>query len=229
MVSMADTIPRKLVLELIETNFGPDENFSPKELFDHVRKELEKQFPTVNNINHRIHAHIYHLTQAGILVKTGDATYSLSQTYPQDAKSTVSGTLYVLKDLQMGGYKIGISASIKDRLRALKVGTKAEVIGLWESHNYTDLERMLHKRYDHCRIPQSEWFALSSDELDKVIYWLNTNATQKQCNHKATVRPTINWQYILIGVCFTYLFVSIYMINQRLSELAPLIQLPLVN
>ena len=182
---MADTIPRKLILELIEKNFSATDTFAPIELLNIVRTQLESKYPTIENIDHRIRAHLFHLTQAGILTKVGDAQYALSPEYPHYSEEpAVDGTVYILKDLLKGGYKIGVSRTIKNRLKQLEVGTKAEVVGLWNSINYTDLERMLHGRYAKYRIPQSEWFALSYDDLLDAVDWLDTNATQVECHLK---------------------------------------------
>ena len=212
---MADTIPRKLILELIEKNFSATDTFAPKDLLTIVRTQLESKYPTIENIDHRIRAHLFHLTQAGILSKVGDAQYSLSPEYPQYSEEPpVEGTVYVLKDLLKGGYKIGISRVITARLKQLEVGTKAEVVGLWNSPNYTDLERMLHGKYAKLRIPQSEWFALSYDELADVVDWLNTNATQTQCSFKRKKfkpnYPTILTEMLLIAtvMVFTILYVN---------------------
>ena len=216
---MADQIPRKLVLELIEKNFGPTATFAPIELLTLVRTQLESKYPTIENIDHRIRAHLYHLTQAGVLCKVGDAQYTLSEEYPQYSEEPqVEGTVYVIKDLLKGGYKIGVSRVIAARLKQLEVGTKAEVVGLWNSTNYTDLERMLHGKYAKLRIPQSEWFALGYDELADVVDWLNTNAIQTQCSFKRKRfkpnYPTILTEMLLIATVMVF---SILYVNHKID------------
>ncbi len=118
---MPDTIPRKLILELIEKNFGPEDTFSPEQVFNYVQAAIQTNMPTIENVKHRVRAHLYHLTQAGVIMRTGPAEYTLAEEYPHHKEETITGTVYVLKDLQIGGYKIGISRTIKDRLRTLKV------------------------------------------------------------------------------------------------------------
>ena len=220
---MADQIPRKLVLELIEKNFGPTATFAPSDLLALIKPQLESQYPTIETIDHRVRAHLWHLSQAGILHKLGDAQYSLSQEYPQYATETaVVGTLYILKDLLKGGYKIGISKNIKARLKQLEVGKKAEVVGLWESPNYSDLERMLHSRYAEYRIPQSEWFALGYDELSNAVDWLNANATQAECHFERKLFH-INYSQILVEILLVATIctgLALY-IDHRLDNLVP--------
>ncbi len=236
---MADTIPRKLILELIEKNFSPTDTFAPKDLLSIVRTQLESKYPTIENIDHRIRAHLFHLVQAGILNKTEDLRYTLAEEYPHYSEEpSVDGTVYILKDLLKGGYKIGVSRTIKNRLKQLEVGTKAEVVGLWNSINYTDLERMLHGRYAKYRIPQSEWFALSYDDLLDAVDWLDTNATQVECHLKRKKfkpnYPTILTEMLLIAtvMVFTILYVNhkidMMILQQSTVPIAPptLLDLP---
>ena len=231
---MSDTIPRKLIIELIEKHFGPEDTFSPEQVFNYVQAAIQTNMPTIENVKHRVRAHLYHLTQAGVLVRTGPAQYTLSEEYPHHKQEIITGTVYVLKDLQIGGYKIGISRTIKDRLRTLKVGTKCEVVGLWESPNYTDLERILHNTYKHCRIPQSEWFALSPDELEDICTWLDENASQQECTLKrkgrdwsgvAIIAAVIGY-FITTTVLFGYLNHRIDMIQ---PQMIPIPQTQLVD
>ena len=220
---MADQIPRKLVLELIEKNFGPTASFAPSDLLDIIKPQLESQYPTLETIDNRVRAHLWHLTQAGILHKIDAAQYCLSQEYPQYAtEAPIVGTLYILKDLLKGGYKIGISKVIKSRLKQLEVGKKAEVVGLWESPNYSDLERMLHSRYAEYRIPQSEWFALDYDELSNAVDWLNANAIQTECHFQRKLFH-INYSQIVIEVLLVLTIctgLALY-INHKLDNLLP--------
>ena len=226
---MPDNIPRKLVLELIEKNFGPTATFAPIELLNLVRTQLESKYPTIENIDHRIRAHLYHLTQAGILYKVGDAQYTLSEEYPQYSEEPqVEGTVYVLKDLLKGGYKIGISRVIKTRLKQLEVGTKAEIVGLWSSPNYTDLERILHGKYAKCRIPQSEWFALDYDELCAVVDWLNSNAIQVECSLKRKkFKPNYPAIILEMLILTTMAAVCLLYIDHRIDTLMPSISVPI--
>lgn len=221
---MPDTIPRKLILQLIEKNFAPEATFSTDDLYTQVQTELQSKYPTIENIRHRVRAHLFHLTQAGMVVKTGPDTYTLSEEYPHHAEAPVPGTLYVLKDLQIGGYKIGISRTINDRLKTLKVGTKCDVVGLWDSPNYTDLERILHNMYKHCRIPQSEWFALKNDELYDLCDWLDDNASRKKRNLEPKPTPKVeknNSGTVIIIICMLYLTGCMIYVNSRIDSIVP--------
>ena len=80
-----------------------------------------------------------------------------------------TGYLYLIRSLQLGGYKIGITTSPKTRFKALAVGTKAELIGYWSLGAYRELEKQLHTEYKDQRIPQSEWFDLTGEQVASVI------------------------------------------------------------
>ena len=80
-----------------------------------------------------------------------------------------TGYLYLLKNNILGGYKIGITTAPKSRFKALAVGTKATLIGYWQLDAYRELEKQLHKEYADFRVPQSEWFDLSDQEIRNVI------------------------------------------------------------
>jgi len=79
------------------------------------------------------------------------------------------GYLYLLKNLILGGYKIGITTAPKSRFKQLSVGTKADLIGYWEHDAYRELEKYFHKLYAEYRVPQSEWFDLSQEHIQSVI------------------------------------------------------------
>ena len=79
------------------------------------------------------------------------------------------GYVYVLKSNILGGYKVGITTAPGSRFTALAVGTKAELIGYWECPYYRELEKQIHKEYTAQRVPQSEWFDLTTEQLEEVI------------------------------------------------------------
>jgi predicted GIY-YIG superfamily endonuclease len=79
------------------------------------------------------------------------------------------GYLYLLKNNILGGYKIGITTNPASRFKALQVGTKATLFGYWQTDVYRELEKHLHKQYAVQRVPQSEWFNLSEEEIRNVI------------------------------------------------------------
>ena len=80
-----------------------------------------------------------------------------------------TGYLYLLKNNILGGYKIGITTAPKSRFKALAVGTKATLIGYWQLDAYRELEKQLHKEYADTRVPQSEWFSLTDQDVRDVI------------------------------------------------------------
>ena len=79
------------------------------------------------------------------------------------------GYLYLLKNNILGGYKIGITTNPSARFKALQVGTKATLFGYWQTDAYRELEKHLHKQYAAQRVPQSEWFNLTEEEIRSVI------------------------------------------------------------
>ena len=79
------------------------------------------------------------------------------------------GYLYLLKNNILGGYKIGITTNPAARFKALHVGTKATLLGYWQTDAYRELEKHLHKEFAAARVPQSEWFDLTDQQIRNVI------------------------------------------------------------
>ena len=79
------------------------------------------------------------------------------------------GYLYLLRNNILGGYKIGITTNPTARFKALHVGTKATLLGYWRTDAYRELEKHLHKEYAATRVPQSEWFDLTDQQIRNVI------------------------------------------------------------
>ena len=90
------------------------------------------------------------------------------------------GYIYVIKNEVggLGGFKIGKTIDPLRRFKELKIGTKASLVGLWCSAAYSSIEKQLHTTYKQFRVPQSEWFALTSNTLIQVISKLNRIAEQ---------------------------------------------------
>ena len=74
---------------------------------------------------------------------------------------------------------------------------------------------MLHRKYADVRVPQSEWFNLSKQELIEAVQWLNENASQKECHVDVPVTPglfpplplmTVVWAVMLLlqAIYFNY-------------------------
>ena len=98
-----------------------------------------------------------------------------------------TGYVYIIKnDVRIGGYKIGKTTDVDRRFNQLKVGTKASIVGVWSSVDYSRLERQLHLMFKDIRIPQSEWFPLSDSELTDAIDYLERRAVLHRCNFVPT-------------------------------------------
>jgi len=79
----------------------------------------------------------------------------------------VPGFVYLIRNKDL--YKIGITVSIKRRVKELKPD---EVIAVKEAANMRGIEKLLHSRYKHQRIPQTEYFRLTTEEVDEAVYLL---------------------------------------------------------
>ena len=102
------------------------------------------------------------------------------------------GYLYLLKNLILGGYKIGITTAPKSRFKQLSVGSKSELIGYWEHEAYRELEKYFHKLYAEYRVPQSEWFDLSQDHIQSVIDVMHTAGLTQYVSTDYTPKYTSN-------------------------------------
>ena len=104
------------------------------------------------------------------------------------------GYIYVIKNEVggLGGFKIGKTIDPARRFKELQLGMKASLVGLWCSEAYSTLERQLHITYKQFRVPQSEWFALTSNALQQVISKLNRSARQVQLEEQyRPVKPVV--------------------------------------
>lgn len=77
------------------------------------------------------------------------------------------GFVYMIRNKDL--YKIGITVSFERRMKQLKPD---EVIAVKEASNIRGIERLLHARYKHARIPQSEYFRLDENEIEEAIFLL---------------------------------------------------------
>ena len=114
------------------------------------------------------------------------------------------GYVYILRNRLGEGYKIGITANIHQRFKALEVGTKADCIGYWSSENYKNLESFLHGLFTPARVPQSEWFMLSPHQLEFSIAWLDENSTPIDIDYPVTV-DSGNWFKRLIQQAISFI------------------------
>jgi hypothetical protein len=79
----------------------------------------------------------------------------------------VPGFIYLIRNKDL--YKIGITISMERRLKELKPD---EVIAVKEAANMRGIEKVLHKRYRHQRVPQTEYFRLTPSEAEEAAFLL---------------------------------------------------------
>lgn len=73
--------------------------------------------------------------------------------------------IYLIKSLNEGIYKIGVSKKPSKRLKEVQTGNPApiDILYLYESDNAYKIETVLHNRYSHFNT-HGEWFELSIKE-----------------------------------------------------------------
>jgi len=94
----------------------------------------------------------------------------------------VPGFVYLIRNKDL--YKIGITISLERRLKELKPD---EVVAVKEAANMKGIEKLLHKRYKHNRLPQTEYFRLTGDEVQEAIFLLGGE-------NSASYSPSIDTQ-----------------------------------
>ena len=99
--------------------------------------------------------------------------HALSAKYPS------VGTVYLIRD-QSGLHKIGQTRNWDKRSRQLKIGTKTSQILTATVINPERVELTLHHRYSAQRLPQSEWFSLTPQQIQEVIAEFKAEAAKCQ-------------------------------------------------
>jgi len=89
--------------------------------------------------------------------------------------------LYVIRHLDTGLHKIGITNDWGRRQRELEVGTKTAPVHVVRVNDARQVERFLHRRFKANRMPQSEWFHLSDTQLEFV----RTTVLKARSDHQA--------------------------------------------
>jgi hypothetical protein len=104
------------------------------------------------------------------------------------------GTLYLLRsNADPSLHKIGITNHWHQRAKQLEVGLSTACIGRWLVSDSRQLETFLHRRFKAHRLPQSEWFHLSADQ----VAWATAAASKaaddlKQAtNHQPRPAPAV--------------------------------------
>ena len=79
----------------------------------------------------------------------------------------IPGFIYLIRNKDL--YKIGITVSMQRRMKELKPD---EIVAVKQAANMRGIEKLLHKRYKHQRIPQTEYFRLLPDEVNEAVLLL---------------------------------------------------------
>ncbi len=104
----------------------------------------------------------------------------------------MSGYVYLIKNKDL--YKIGITQNLEQRMKQLKPN---KIISTLQTDDFESLEKELHKKYKDVRIPQSEWFRLTNDQLIDCKKILDS----KKESLKGFF-PTLKSKLNLVGVIF---------------------------
>jgi len=92
---------------------------------------------------------------------TGNLIYVIEQYKP--ISSVEKGFVYLIRNDDI--YKIGITENLLRRFNQLKPD---EVLNVVRCSNFEKLERDLHKKFKEYRIPQTEYFRLSKNQIEQV-------------------------------------------------------------
>tara|TARA_Y100000766_G_C18546388_1_gene430749 strand:- start:53 stop:568 length:516 start_codon:yes stop_codon:yes gene_type:complete len=85
------------------------------------------------------------------------------------------GYIYVidLKPMGLPGYKIGMTKNLRQRMRQLQVPEKGTLCKWWYTQDVRGCEKSLHRMFDKARVPQSEWFKITEDQLRDIKATVN--------------------------------------------------------
>jgi hypothetical protein len=105
----------------------------------------------------------------------------------------VPGTLYLLcSNADPSLHKIGITNHWHQRAKQLEVGLSTACVGRWLVNNNRQLESFLHRRFKAHRLPQSEWFHLSPDQVQWVVSAASKAADDlKQATNHQPPQPVV--------------------------------------
>lgn len=78
------------------------------------------------------------------------------------------GYVYLIRNGDL--HKIGVTMNLERRMKELRPD---EVIAVYQAVNVTGVERLLHSRYKDVRLPQTEYFRLSQEQVREVKSVLN--------------------------------------------------------
>lgn len=98
----------------------------------------------------------------------------------------MKGTLYLISSKAVDLHKIGITRHWERRCKELEIGLKTDLVNRWTVNSPEQLESYLHHRFKPHRLPQSEWFHLSADQ----VAWVISAASKAADDHQhATAGP----------------------------------------
>ena len=89
--------------------------------------------------------------------------------YAKTCEKPFSPFVYLIRNDDI--YKIGITDNLLRRFNQLKPD---EVLNVVRCSNFESLEKELHKKFKEYRIPQTEYFRLDKNQIEKV----NTEMTK---------------------------------------------------
>jgi len=90
--------------------------------------------------------------------------------------------VYLIQDKGSGLHKIGMTTNWERRKKELKVGSVTTQISVVSCKNAAKWERALHAMFAHKRMPQSEWFRITSSEAIPKMEWLAKQTTSSRSN-----------------------------------------------
>jgi len=90
------------------------------------------------------------------------------------------GTIYLIHNKDSGFHKIGFTMNWSRRKRELEVGTKNTEIKTATVINPMQIEQGLHRKCKAERLPQTEYFKLSPNQVLEVIRLFDTEASKLQ-------------------------------------------------
>ena len=109
------------------------------------------------------------LIERGELFEKVKYKYKLLVEQFEPISSIEKGFVYLIRNEDI--YKIGITDNLLRRFNQLKPD---EIINVVRCSNYQSLEKKLHKKFKEFRIPQTEYFRLDKNQIEKV----NTEMTK---------------------------------------------------
>ena len=86
--------------------------------------------------------------------------------------TTSTECVYLIRDNETGLHKIGMTANWARRSRELQVGSTTTAVRLVACPDALKWEKVLHAQFKHKRIPQSEWFRVTEEEVMPKMQWL---------------------------------------------------------